>query len=262
MSFSSEQMAQMALISKVGGTVNSAVGSYYSADSQTSSLAYQSAMSRINAGVANTNADYITKVGNMNADAALAWGDANAAAISTVGDFNQRIAELAAQSSLAAGQQQIAAQTLKAGQVKGAQRAAMAANGIDLGEGSAAEVQVSTDMMKELDTNTLQANAVRTAWGYRAEGLNAQLQAQTQALNAKTSASMQALNLRNNAFIESTNARNSALGYSASSALQSAAASGISPSGAAATSLLGGVGTVADAWYDYTKVKGSEKDKS
>lgn len=173
MSFSSEQMAQMALISKVGGAVNSAVGSYYSAKSQASSLGFQA----------------------------------------DIADINARIAELGAQSELAAGEKQVAAQTLRAGQIKGAQRAAMAANGIDLGEGSAAEVQASTDIMKDIDKDTITANAVRSAWGYRTQATNSQIEALT----------------------------------------KRATASGISPLGSVASSLLGSAGSVASTWYDYTK---------
>lgn len=128
-------------------------------------------------------------------------------------DTNARIAELGAQSALSAGHQQIAAQTMRAGQVKGAQRAAMAANGVDLGVGSAREVQASTEILKEIDKNTLEANAIRSAWGYRTEALNA---------------------------------RSRAL-------VSRASASGIHPGGAAMTSLIGSAGSVAQSWYGFKK---------
>lgn len=81
--------------------------------------------------------------------------------------INAGVAERAAQQEEARGQELIAQATERAGQVKGSQRAAMAANGIDLGEGSAAEILTSTDMVKEHDIQTIQANAVRAAWGHR-----------------------------------------------------------------------------------------------
>jgi len=96
----------------------------------------------------------------------------------------------------------------------------MAANGIDIGQGSAAELQASTDIMKEIDANTLTANAIRHAFGY-----------QTQATNART---------------QGVNARNAALA-------QQAAASGISPGMAGATSLLGSATKVAASWYGMNK---------
>lgn len=223
MGFSQGQLASASLIGQIGGGLTSAVGSYYSAGNQASSLKFQSTIAGINAGIANTNADAATAIGNANADA-----------IQTVGDFNATIANLGAESALAAGQQEVAAQTLKAGQIKSGQRAAMAANGIDLGEGSAAEVQASTDIMKGVDANTLQANAVRTAWGYRAQGLNASLQAGVQSMNTRTNAAMQSINLRGGA-----------ISQTAASAMDSAAAS--------ATSLLGSAGKVASNWYEYNK---------
>ena len=88
--------------------------------------------------------------------------------------INGRIAELGAYSALDNGQKQIASLTLQAGQLKSRQRASMAANGIDLGEGSAAEIQASTELMKQIDMHTLETNAVRSAWGYRIESSNLQ----------------------------------------------------------------------------------------
>lgn len=188
MGFTSPQLATASLATQIGGIASSAVGSYYSAKSQASSLQFQSNMAGVNARIADTNA---------------------------------RVAELGAQQELFRGQQQVGQLTLKAGQVKSSQRAAMAANGIDLGEGSAAEVQASTDISKEIDKNTLEANAVSSAWGYRTASMNAQIQA--------------------------TNMRNDAL-------LKGAGAESISPFASAATSLLGSAGSVASNWYNYNKL--------
>jgi len=105
-----------------------------------------------------------------------------------IADTNARIAELGAQSALNQGQHEIGNLTLKAGQLKSTQRTSMAANGIDLGEGNAAEVLASTEIMKEVDKNTIQANAVRSAWGYRMQGTNFQNEALT-ARNASSAIS-------------------------------------------------------------------------
>ena len=120
------------LFLQIGGAASSAIGSYYSAATQ--------------------------KI-NLKTQANLA-------------DINARIAELGAQSALLQGQQQVGALTLNAGRLKSRQRAALAANGVDLGVGSAAEIQASTDIMKTIDANTLEANAVRTAWGMRTQATN------------------------------------------------------------------------------------------
>ncbi|WP_240905396.1 hypothetical protein [Bordetella hinzii] len=221
----------VALGSSVASMSSGMVGSYYSAKSQQSSLEYQARMSRISAGVADTNASLVESLGTANAEA-----------IKATGDFNASIAELGAQSALSAGQQQIATQTLKAGQLKSSQRAAMAANGVALDEGSAAEVQQSGDIVKGIDMDTLRANAARAALGYRVQGMQAQLSSQLQALNTTTNAKIQAMNLR-------TGAGNANI----SATMNEGAASGISPFGSGAVSLLGGAGDVAKSWYAYNK---------
>jgi hypothetical protein len=136
-----------------------------------------------------------------------------------IADTNARIAEMGAQSALAQGEREIGNLTLKAGQLKSTQRASMAANGVDLGEGNAAEVLASTEIMKEADKNTLQANAIRSAWGYRMQGTNFQNEALT--------------------------ARNTA--------------GAISPWMSAAGTLLGGAGNVASNWYMMNKMGAFDK---
>ena len=173
-SASSGALAQASLISQIGGVAASMAGGYYSAKSQKSAAGFNAAMAELNA----------------------------------------RQSEQQAQSALQQGQRQVAAITLKAGQLKSAQRAALAANGVDLGTGSAAELQASTDIMKAADAGTAELNALQAAWGYRMQGVNSK----NQALMAR------------------------------------AQARSISPFGAAASSLLGGAGQVANSWYGLSKV--------
>lgn len=141
---SQSEMASLALIGQIGGGLTSTIGSYYSAAAQKTALQGQA----------------------------------------VTADINARIAELGAQSALAQGQQQVAALTLQAGQLKGRQRASLAANGVDLGTGSAAEIQASTEVMKDIDVNTATENAVRTAWGYRTQAMNYQNEALTKRATA------------------------------------------------------------------------------
>lgn len=168
-----EGMGEAGRIFQIGGAINSAIGSYYSAQSQQSALRFQADMH----------------------------------------DINARILEGSAQSALDQGQRQIGQLTLRAGQLKSRQRAAMAANGIDLGEGSAAEVQASTDIMKQIDVNQISLNATLAANGLRTQSVN------------------------------QTNAAVIGRGM----------ASGISPIGSAFTSLLGSAGSVASSWYQHSK---------
>jgi hypothetical protein len=58
------------------------------------------------------------------------------------------------------------------GQKIGAQRAAYAAGGVELGSpGSALETVADTAALGEQDVRTLRANAAREAWGYRAQAV-------------------------------------------------------------------------------------------
>lgn len=126
-----------ALGMQAAGAVNSTVGSFFSAQGQKSALKAQ-------AGIA---------------------------------DINAKLSELTAQSALRAGQIEEQKTRLATANLKSKQRAAMGANGVDLGSDSAVNVLTSTDVMGEIDANTVAANAARAAWGYRVQGMNYQNEA-------------------------------------------------------------------------------------
>ena len=159
--------------SAVSGALTSAIGSYWQTQSQKSAMEFQARMAEINA----------------------------------------KIAEGSAQQELRIGNEQIAQLTLQHAQLKGRQRAAMAANGVDLGEGNAAEVQVSSEMLKDMDMATLKYNAIRRAISARGDAVNS----------------------------------------TSSALMARATASGLNPTLAAGTSLLGSAGAVAKTIYMATK---------
>lgn len=82
---------------------------------------------------------------------------------------NAQIAEYQAGQAIQNGQTNVGTSRLRVAQVKGEQRAALAANGVDLGEGSATDVLASTDMLGDRDAATIMDNALRTAWGYQVQ---------------------------------------------------------------------------------------------
>lgn len=94
-----------------------------------------------------------------------------------ISEINARMSEQSAQAELQRGERDYQSSRLKTAGLKGRQRASLAANGVDLGVGSAANILTSTDVMGEIDANTLQANAVRQAWGYRTQGTGYQNEA-------------------------------------------------------------------------------------
>lgn len=155
------------------GAASSAVSSYYSAQSQKASLGLQA----------------------------------------TIADINAHTAESTAQQALYSGQRQEQASRLRTANLKGQQTASLAANGIDLGQGSALRILTDTDTFGQIDANTIQANAIRSAWGYRTQATNYQ----NQALQSRS------------------------------------AAGAISPGMSLATSLLGGATQVAGSWYSFNK---------
>jgi hypothetical protein len=56
--------------------------------------------------------------------------------------------------------------------VQGAQRAAMAAQGVDVSTGSAADLQVETETLSQLDANEIRTSAWMQAWGIESNAEN------------------------------------------------------------------------------------------
>lgn len=122
------------------GAGNSAIGAYYGAMNDKAGLKSQA-----------LSAEYEAQVENHNA----------------------RNAERDAQAVLRAAEREAGTMTLRYGQEKGARRAALAARGVDAGTGSAAEELASTELAKQQDVLTFNANAVRAAEASRMRGVDA-----------------------------------------------------------------------------------------
>ena len=131
-----------------------------------------------------------------------------------INENNAKIAQMGYESAMRAGDSEIQRITMSAGSLKSKQKAAMAANGIRLGVGSAADVTASTDVMKELDMHTARSNAIGAAFGYS-----------TKASNYRSTAAAQQT-------VAAYNGSDGATGMTIGAALE-------------------GVGTVADRWYKY-----------
>lgn len=166
-------MGAAMFMTQAAGAANNAVSAYYGAKSQKSSLQFQAGLD----------------------------------------DINARLSEQAAQTALMQGEREEQRTRLNTANLKSSQTASLAAHGVDVGEGSAAEILTSTDVMGEVDANTVHANAVRAAMGYRTQGVNYQ---------------------------------NDAL-------MKRAGADSISPNTALASSLITGASQVASSWYTLDK---------
>ncbi len=134
---------------------DTAAGDIFTAKANADALQYQAAVARNNQTVAEGNARYAEQSG-------------------AVGEQRQR---------------QVTAQTI------GAQRAAMAASGIDIGSGTPSRIQQSTAATGELDAQTIRNNASRAAYNYRVQAGDFAATAgleDTQAENAITAGNMRA----------------------------------------------------------------------
>jgi hypothetical protein len=112
---------------QAGGVATSTVGSYYAAKGQKTALKLQARIAEVNA----------------------------------------KIAEGQSRDALQRGERQEQGTRMSAAQLRSSQRAAMGSSGIDLGSETAAAVLTSTDYLTEVETNTIKANALREAWGFR-----------------------------------------------------------------------------------------------
>lgn len=169
------------------GAVSSVMGAYSAANSLKKNMEFQSLISAANARISALNLD---------------------------------LSEKTAQQYLRAGEQAQMQVSLKAAKIKGAQKAGQGARGVQIGVGSAAEEVATTDLMKQIDRNTINANAVREAWNQRLAGV----MGQTQTVN-----------------------------YNIKSSIESVTAEGISPFAAAGTALMNSASSVASSWYSYKK---------
>ena len=181
-------MSQAGSIFAIGGAITGAIGSYYTAQSQKAQLESQASSMRFQSDISQLNAAQ---------------------------------AEFTAQQIMRVGQQRQGKIGLRAGKIKSSQRASMAARGIDLGVGSAVETIATTDLMKEIDMLTTNAETVRSAEAARLQRQNY--------LTASAMQDVSAMNL-------------------------AGSAASISPMMALGGSLLGSAGSVANAWYQDRKL--------
>lgn len=92
--------------------------------------------------------------------------------LNKVAKVNAGISERAGRDAVKRGNIDADEQRQQTGQVLGAQRAAFAANGVDVNSGSAGQVQNDTAALGELDALTLVNNAAREAYGYQVQAMD------------------------------------------------------------------------------------------
>lgn len=105
-------------------------------------------------------------------------GQAQQAAIqSKIAANNAKVSEYQAQSALAAGERDAQAVARKGSQLEGAQRARMAASGLDISDGTPAALLDQTNFFTQQDVATTRDNAKKAAWAAQAQASGYQAQA-------------------------------------------------------------------------------------
>lgn len=164
------------------------------------------AVSKVNQGltrdIAAVNVDLINATTDFNTGAIKATTDFNVSSAegaarlleargnmqAAMHSANAEYLEVQAQDTLEAGNQAERQSRAQYAQIKGAQRARLAANGVVLDEGSALRIQSDTDYASDVDADTIQANAMKAALGYRVEAVNERTAARFASLDGKAAA--------------------------------------------------------------------------
>lgn len=114
-------------------------------------------------------------------------------------DTNARLSEMAATDAIKRGEKEAESHRKKTNQVVGSQRAALAAQGINVDSGSAAAVQKETKQAGKEDIMAIRNNAWKEAWGFRVQANNysgqgamAELAGRTSSRNTLLTGGMQA----------------------------------------------------------------------
>lgn len=107
-------------------------------------------------------------------------------------DANAGLADAQSADAIARGRTDEITRGQQTRQQIGSQRANAAASGVDVGSGSAADLQGQTAYLGALDQQTIKANAAREAWGYQVDATNNR----TRATNARRGAQNTADSLR------------------------------------------------------------------
>lgn len=89
-----------------------------------------------------------------------------------VGNLNAQMADDAGRDALKRGAEEVFAIKKNAKRAVGSQRAALAAQGIVVDDGSALDVQLDTARSAEIDSMTARNNAWREAYGYKVQAIS------------------------------------------------------------------------------------------
>jgi len=124
----------------------------------------------------------------LGAAGTIQQGQAQAAASeynAKIGEMNAKMADRRARDALERGKVEEQQKRREISQLQGRQKAAMAANGVDLTFGSPLDAIVDTAVLGELDALTVRRNAAREAYDHEVDAVNRRAGANLDRMNAK-----------------------------------------------------------------------------
>ena len=125
-------------------------------------------------------------VGNTLAQSRAARTQANYDA--SVADQNARMSAFQAEDALRRGETETNRARMATKRLIGSQRAAMAAQGIEVDSGSAMDIQEDTAALGALDAQAIQNNAYMEAFGYKSQAIDYTAKAKMSKLEGRTKA--------------------------------------------------------------------------
>ncbi|HEY7824469.1 MAG TPA: hypothetical protein VIG24_16630 [Acidimicrobiia bacterium] len=125
----------------------------------------------------------------VSAGAAVQQGNAAAASgryNAQVAEMNATLADRRAKDAIERGAVEEQQKRAEVAQLQGRQKAAMAANGVDLTFGSPLDTLVDTAVLGDLDALTIRQNSAREAYDFNVQGMNSRADATLSRANARS----------------------------------------------------------------------------
>lgn len=160
-------------------TTLAAIGSWFGGTAATGAAAGTAATAATTTAAAGMTTAQMISLGLSAAGTGLtavgAYNQSQAA--KAAAEANAKTAEIQAQDAQRRGEQDVQELQRRAAAYKSSQRTAMAAKGLDLGYGTAADLQDQVDFFSQADAATARTNARKEAWAARSQGANFQREA-------------------------------------------------------------------------------------
>lgn len=135
------------------------------------------------------DASTITAAAQATGGAAGAYGTYRAGEFnSKVDRFNAKVATMQAADAIRRGGEAVDRHRTQVKVLKGAQRAALAAQGVVVDDGSAADVIADTSTQAAIDERTIRTNAALEAWGYQVQAVDHRARANVEMATARNDA--------------------------------------------------------------------------